>query len=125
MKPDVPEDETKIVKAADMPVKKVGDPTTTKPRSKSPTGGASAGRSLTPTATTRMKIAMKRETTPIHAGCQRVRLRGYVAARMECGMAVGMVQQVSYGCVADVANASRGCHGGEAVELEKGGWGSQ
>jgi len=66
MKADVPEDDTKMIRVALIPVKNVGEPMALNPRSKSP-AGASAGLSCTPTAMTRVIIDTKRVTTPTQA----------------------------------------------------------
>lgn len=66
-KADVPEDETKMIKAADMPVKKVGLPMTWYPYSVIPSG-ARAGLSWTPTAIVMIPTDTKSVAQPIQAG---------------------------------------------------------
>jgi hypothetical protein len=68
-KAEVPDDETKIIKAAYTPVMNVGLPTATKPMSVVP-AGARVGVSWTPTAMVRIPTAMKSVAHPIQASNQ-------------------------------------------------------
>ena len=70
MKAEVPDDETKMIKAADMPVRKVGLPIAWKPKSVT-SAGARYGLSCTPTAMTNIPTETNKVTQPIQAGDQR------------------------------------------------------